>query len=33
MLDMQGASYRLRESQRPQPQRQSNGAGRGKREE
>ncbi len=33
ILDMQGASYRIRESTRPQPRRQSNGVGRGKREE
>ncbi len=33
ILEMQGESYRTRESKRPQPGRQSNGAGRGKRVE
>lgn len=31
ILDMQGENYRLRQSKRPSPQRQGNGAGRGKR--
>src|SRR5229473_1599267 len=31
ILDMQGENYRLRDSKRSQPQRQANGAGRGKR--
>ena len=33
ILEMNGESFRLRESKRPQPQRQGNGGGRGKRVE